>query len=253
MKRCLTCHSTYDDKYEYCENDGTPLINLTDLTFQGIEKRNVSSVKVRVVSIAAGIIVGIGVVIIFLAFNQRSPPSASNREEAQPSEKVSAQSAQPSPELPRRSPQPSDNSWLESLLTLRATPTPEESPTPEMSPSPSPMPTQRSSPSPVVQSEEPASTPEGKENDGTKSKMTVLRFTDGTSVEVDDAWRDDRGAMWYRRGGITARIESKRVKSIERPPVLEQPPTPSPTPPPMPPPTPQPTVTPTPTPKPDGT
>ena len=42
-----------------------------------------------------------------------------------------------------------------------------------------------------------------------------LRLTDGTTIEVDEAWEDAQG-IWYRRGGVTHLIERARVRSIER-------------------------------------
>lgn len=42
-----------------------------------------------------------------------------------------------------------------------------------------------------------------------------LRLADGSTVDVDEAWEDAQ-AVWYRRGGVTSRIERSRVRSIER-------------------------------------
>ena len=42
-----------------------------------------------------------------------------------------------------------------------------------------------------------------------------LHLSDGTSIEVDEAWEDAQG-IWYRRGGVTHLIERARVRTIER-------------------------------------
>ena len=42
-----------------------------------------------------------------------------------------------------------------------------------------------------------------------------VQLTDGTSLEVDEAWEDTQG-VWYRRGGVTHLLERARVRSIER-------------------------------------
>lgn len=42
-----------------------------------------------------------------------------------------------------------------------------------------------------------------------------LRMTDGTSIEVDEAWEDAQG-IWYRRGGVTHLLDRARVRAIER-------------------------------------
>ena len=78
--------------------------------------------------------------------------------------------------------------------------------------------------------EEPRPSPGGGGRDAPASAMTVIRFGDGTSMEVDDVWRDGQGVVWYRRGGVMARIEGRRIKSITRPPVAEGTPPPPPTP-----------------------
>ncbi|HYY95913.1 MAG TPA: lytic transglycosylase domain-containing protein [Pyrinomonadaceae bacterium] len=40
-----------------------------------------------------------------------------------------------------------------------------------------------------------------------------LRLTDGTTMEVDEAWEDAQG-VWYRRGGVTYLVERSRVKEV---------------------------------------
>lgn len=44
-----------------------------------------------------------------------------------------------------------------------------------------------------------------------------LRLTDGSTVDVDEAWEDAQ-AVWYKRGGVTSRVERSRVRAIEREP-----------------------------------
>jgi Zn-finger nucleic acid-binding protein len=40
-----------------------------------------------------------------------------------------------------------------------------------------------------------------------------LRLSDGTTMEVDEAWEDAQG-VWYRRGGVTYLVERSRVKEV---------------------------------------
>ena len=40
-----------------------------------------------------------------------------------------------------------------------------------------------------------------------------LRLTDGTLMEVDEAWEDAHG-VWYRRGGVTNLVERSRVREV---------------------------------------
>src|SRR5437763_350070 len=40
-----------------------------------------------------------------------------------------------------------------------------------------------------------------------------LRLSDGTTMEVDEAWEDAQG-VWYRRGGVTYLVERSSVKEV---------------------------------------
>ncbi len=52
-------------------------------------------------------------------------------------------------------------------------------------------------------------------------QKTVLRFIDGVSISVDDAWESEQG-IWYRRSGMSHLVARERVKTIERNPRLNQ-------------------------------
>ena len=45
------------------------------------------------------------------------------------------------------------------------------------------------------------------------ARADQLRLADGTTVEVDEAWEDASG-VWYRRGGVTQRVERARVREV---------------------------------------
>jgi Zn-finger nucleic acid-binding protein len=45
------------------------------------------------------------------------------------------------------------------------------------------------------------------------ARADQLRLSDGTTMEVDEAWEDAQG-VWYRRGGVTYLIERSRVKEV---------------------------------------
>jgi Zn-finger nucleic acid-binding protein len=40
-----------------------------------------------------------------------------------------------------------------------------------------------------------------------------LKLSDGTTMEVDEAWEDSQG-VWYRRGGVTNLVERSRVREV---------------------------------------
>lgn len=54
--------------------------------------------------------------------------------------------------------------------------------------------------------------PEGR---GDGKIETRIKFSDGSSISVDDAWESEQG-VWYRVGGISHLAERARVKKIER-------------------------------------
>src|SRR5947209_2633653 len=45
------------------------------------------------------------------------------------------------------------------------------------------------------------------------ARADQLRLSDGTTMEVDEAWEDAQG-VWYRRGGVTYLVERSRVKEV---------------------------------------
>jgi soluble lytic murein transglycosylase-like protein len=47
----------------------------------------------------------------------------------------------------------------------------------------------------------------------TAARADQLRLSDGTTMEVDEAWEDAQG-VWYRRGGVTYLVERSRVKEV---------------------------------------
>ncbi len=80
MKRCLTCHAVYDDEQEFCEKDGTSLLDTTSPTpIQQVLKGKAGINKGGVVAIAAGIFIAIFAFGIFYIFNrQAAPPTSGN-------------------------------------------------------------------------------------------------------------------------------------------------------------------------------
>lgn len=48
-----------------------------------------------------------------------------------------------------------------------------------------------------------------------KASPVQLRFIDGSSILVDEAWESEQG-IWYRQGNMTHLIDRDRVKAIER-------------------------------------
>jgi len=106
MQRCLTCHAVYDDKQEFCEKDGTPLLGSTSLTpTHHVLKGKSVFINGGAIVIVAGIIIfAFG---IFYIFNQQPEPPAPEKMFAPSPEKrdeIRQPSSDPAPELSKNKP-----------------------------------------------------------------------------------------------------------------------------------------------------
>ena len=196
MKRCPQCSFLYLDTDEVCDLDGTPLIQVNDAEVDGStapipgeipgKSEKPGSRRGLILTAVGGLLIGVVIVFGYLAVTRRRVP------QVQPTQPV-AQVAMPSPSQP---------------LTLEiATPTPEPSPSPSERSSPAPSPP--TSRAPV--NNNPVSTTANEKTAG----QVVIRLTNGSRIEADEAWRTKEG-VWYRRGGVVTLLNGSRVKSIER-------------------------------------
>ena len=182
MKRCPQCSFLYLDTDEVCDLDGTPLIQVNDAEVDGStapipgeiprKSEKPGSRRGLILTAVGGLLIGVVIVFGYLAVTRRRAP------QVQPTQPV-AQVAMPSPSQP---------------LTLEiATPTPEPSPSPSERSSPAPSPP--TSRAPV--NNNPVSTTANEKTAG----PVVIRLTNGSRIEADEAWRTKEG-VWYRRGGV---------------------------------------------------
>jgi hypothetical protein len=224
MKRCVTCNAVYESGERFCDNDGTPLLSTASPAPPPHVERNRAALKTLFFAAAAiAMAAAVGLATLY-ALNHQPGQQTANDEGIRSSAVVNSRVARSPVAIPEKSPAVSSD-WLRALLGPPSTPTPTPTPTPE--PTPSATPTPKAVP---VQArvEDPAA--KGADGESVIATMTVIRFSDGTSLEVDDVWRDSEGAVWYKRGGMMARLEGRRVKSVVRPPVVEGPPAPAPQP-----------------------
>ena len=198
MKRCPQCSFLYLDTDEVCDLDGTALIQVNDDEVEGStapistaiprKSENAGSRKGLILTAVGGLLIGVVIVFGYLAIARRGTP------QVQPTQPV-AQVAMPSPS--------------QTLTLETSTPTPE--------PSASPSPSERSSPSPspprtrASVNNNPVSTTANEKTTG----PVVVRLTNGSRLEADEAWRTKEG-VWYRRSGVVTLLNASRVKSIER-------------------------------------
>ena len=202
MKRCPECSFLYLDSDEVCDLDGTPLVHASDAEAEtssippnnsvAPEMQSVGNARNHPILIAGGGLM-LGLLVLaslgYVALSRRNTP---------------AQQAQ----------QP----IAEAIVTPQAVPSTNPSPSPSPTPQISPFPTQRpaASPSPRITrttvSNNPVSTGTSQRN---SQGHVVVRLTDGSRIEADEAWRTREG-VWYRRAGMVTLLKAGQVKSIEK-------------------------------------
>ena len=120
-----------------------------------------------------------------------------------------------SPQLIARAPQavtstrPSMPSSTAPLARATATPL-EDADTTDSEPAPEMQEEEQSVPVTTKVNQGPIST-SGQKNES--DARTIIQLHDGTSIDVDAAWKEGQG-IWYRRGGLVSFLDSKDVKSI---------------------------------------
>ena len=196
MKRCPQCSFLYLDTDEVCDLDGTPLIQVNDAEVEGStapippavppKSEKPGSRKGLILTAIGGLLIGIVIVFGYVGLSRRPAP------QVQPTQPV-AQVAMPSPS--------------QSLTLETATPTPGPSPSPSERSSPSPSPPTRR----LSVNNNPVSTTANGQTTG----PVVIRLTNGSRIEADEAWRTKDG-VWYRRSGVVTLLNASRVKSVDR-------------------------------------
>jgi len=205
MKQCPVCKEHFADEQNFCDADGTPLIEkvrkgpgLNAEALPPIENGRAAQVW-PIVTI--GIL--IGVIICLTAYAvMMTPPSdkASNRNDStklNPTDRSLPATSTRSAPLPVASiPEPS----AEVSATEVASPTPAVA--------------EASQTSAAALNTGPIST--DREN-GEKRGRMLIKLKNGVMVEADAAWADQLG-IWYRQGGLVSYVERDRIESIAEPP-----------------------------------
>lgn len=199
MKRCPKCLEAYGDEEKFCEIDGKQL--LVDPTFHVVEATATGPVRnhtERSLMVLVGVLGGVVIsATLFVVY------SVAHNEPA------------PSPQLTARVPQtipasrPSLPNSLEPAPRATATPLDEAEQADEESEPETPDEAQ-DAPLPTKVNQGPIST-SGRKNES--NARTVIQLHDGTSLDVEAAWKEGQG-IWYRRGGLVSFLDSKDVKSI---------------------------------------
>jgi cytoskeletal protein RodZ len=208
MKRCPECKFVYLDSDELCDLDGTQLIDVSDAEFNGAingdapGKKSVGTraraprrnLKALVAMVAAGLVVGLVLLILYFFSSQRS----------QRATQVKEQSHQEASAVSVITPQ--------QISVSEATPLTSQSVEKTPSPGAKQAISSHSSAKGANISPNPVST---SANESAKAGPMLVRLNNGASIEADEVWRTREG-VWYRRNGIVTLIKANLVKAIEK-------------------------------------
>lgn len=188
MKHCPECGSSFPDTDEFCEHDGTTLV----------DKNSNTSRKALVVLAVTVFAMALGVV-LFVVYRQLTNERAAGSSQSSANQPFTQQVVSPPPPLV-------------SSASVSPTPSPSPSPSPTPTPTPTPTPAVKAEPVRVAMSTGPVAT----NVDAAKRGPVTIRLMDGTTVEADEVWETAEG-IWYRRRGLLTLLKRDQVKALENP------------------------------------
>ncbi len=204
MKQCPLCKEHFADEQNFCDADGTPLIEkvrkgpgLNAEALSPVENRRATQIW-PIVTI--GILIGVIICLTAYAVMMTPPSDKDGRNNR-------GENAKLNPSLP--------------AATMKAQPLPVAS-IPEASPEASAEETASPTPAVAEASQVPAAAlntgpiSTDREN-GEKRGRMLIKLKNGVMVEADAAWADQLG-IWYRQGGLVSYVERDRIESIAEPP-----------------------------------
>ena len=213
MKKCPECDETFDDRQNFCDVDGSPLMD--EITVLQTALQNAApkvtesefgegpSQRFSWSAALVGVLIGIVLCLIGIIFKFAVSPEQNDfgRQRPRP---ISQQSSRPVFSQVASTQKP------ESASPPEAETTPSEE-SDELVSEPSPA----ANPSSV---ETVASTlNNGPVSTGTRREgehaQTLIKLKDGSSVAADAAWEDSQG-VWYRRGGLVSFVDRDQVALI---------------------------------------
>lgn len=216
MKQCPKCKEHFSDEQNFCDSDGTPLLDDTAILRAALSAQTVDADVLPqpqayhpasrtlwpmiTIGVLIGVIVCLGGYVVMLTMSSNEAANKQKVETAKLS--TSSRPIQAAPVRPEALPAPT----IEELAEETA----------EASPSPTPAEVAQ-----VTTQEASASLNHGpistNRQDGEKRGRMIIKLKSGVQVEADAAWEDQLG-IWYRQGGLVSHVERDRIESIGEPP-----------------------------------
>jgi len=204
MKQCPLCKEHFADEQNFCDADGTPLVEKVrkgaGLSAEALPPIDNSRANQVWPIVTIGIL--IGVIICLTAYAVMMTPPAEKPNNRTDRAKLTTESSLPA-------------------TTKRTEPIPAAS-----IPQPSPEQTATETASPAPAAAEASQSPAAALNTGPistdrehgeKRGRMLIKLKSGVTVEADAAWADQLG-IWYRQGGLVSYVERDRIESIAEPP-----------------------------------
>jgi len=215
MKQCPQCREHFADEQNFCDADGTALVDETVLlrsALAAVEPPPQTYAQARQVWPIVTIGILIGIIISLSAYVLLVMPSAEKAEQKSnraDSAKLTASDSVTQPAVIKSAPLPAAS----------AEPSAQASPSPSASPSASSALAKAPQETSASLNYGPISTDV---HEGEKRGHTLIKLKSGVLVEADAAWADRMG-IWYRQGGLVSYVERDRIESISEPPQPKSP------------------------------
>ena len=205
MKQCPLCKEHFADEQNFCDADGTPLIEKVRKGLNAEALPPIENTRANQVwpIVTIGILIGVIICLTAYAVMLTPPNDKDGRNNRAENAKLNLSERSIPATTTRTEPIP-------------AASIPEPSPEETARDTASPVPTvaEASQPTAAALNTGPIST--DREN-GEKRGRMLIKLKNGVMVEADAAWADQLG-IWYRQGGLVSYVERDRIESIAEPP-----------------------------------
>lgn len=215
MKQCPQCNEHFSDEQNFCDSDGSPLLDDTAVLRAALSlpvadadvlpepqvygRGSHNLWPIVTIGVLLGVIICLGAYVVMLTMSSEEPANSRRTETARLS--TSDRSTQAAPSRAEALPAPTVEEAAEE--------TAEESP----SPTPAEVAEAPKQEAQASLNHGPIST---NRQDGEKRGRTIIKLKSGVQVEADAAWEDQLG-IWYRQGGLVSYVERDRIESIGEP------------------------------------